>query len=466
MNFDNKDDNDNNLSLARFESMLKTNKVLFFDSEEFEDIILHYLDSGKVNLANKALKLALEQHPTSVGIKIVEVELLIFQNKLEAADRILDELERLEPQNDEVYIQRANIFSKKGNHTEAINALNKALNVSEDPVDIYSILGMEYLFIDDVEKAKQSFILSLENDGEDQSTLYNIIYCFDFLNENEEAISYLNTFIDQYPYSEIAWHQLGRQYYILRNYEKAVWAFNYATLIDEYFLGAYLEKGKALEKLNRFQEAIDNYMITLELDAPSAYVLLHIGICYENLNNFPLAIQYYKKTVHEDPMLDKGWIALTDIYIKEGEYDKALITLMKAINLDEFDERYWIRYAVLNKNLLQFKEAEAGYRKATELGQTIVDYWIDWADVLYLLGEYQTAIDKLLQIDQKTPNTPEIYYRLSAFFWANNDQKESVEWLKRGLSLDPEKVTLLSNLFPQQWENSTLQNIVNNFKSK
>ena len=40
-----------NLSLSKFESMLKTNKVLFFDSEEFEEIILHYLDMGKANLA-------------------------------------------------------------------------------------------------------------------------------------------------------------------------------------------------------------------------------------------------------------------------------------------------------------------------------------------------------------------------------------------------------------------------------
>lgn len=59
-----------NLSLSKFESMLKTNKVLFFDSEEFEDIILHYLDTGKVNLAKKALKLALEQHPRSIRREI------------------------------------------------------------------------------------------------------------------------------------------------------------------------------------------------------------------------------------------------------------------------------------------------------------------------------------------------------------------------------------------------------------
>jgi hypothetical protein len=38
----------------KFESMLKTNKVLFFDSEEFEEIILHYLDMGKAALAKKS----------------------------------------------------------------------------------------------------------------------------------------------------------------------------------------------------------------------------------------------------------------------------------------------------------------------------------------------------------------------------------------------------------------------------
>jgi hypothetical protein len=46
--------------------MLKTNSNSLFDSEEFEEIILHYLDMGKASLAKKALKLALsntQSHP-------------------------------------------------------------------------------------------------------------------------------------------------------------------------------------------------------------------------------------------------------------------------------------------------------------------------------------------------------------------------------------------------------------------
>ena len=54
MEFSQYDDN-NNLSLTKFESMLKTNNVLFFDSNEFENIIHHYLDNGKIAFLAKAI---------------------------------------------------------------------------------------------------------------------------------------------------------------------------------------------------------------------------------------------------------------------------------------------------------------------------------------------------------------------------------------------------------------------------
>ena len=51
------------MSLVKFEKMLKTNNIYFFDLVEFEEIIIHYLDAGKHALAKKAVKLGLEQHP-------------------------------------------------------------------------------------------------------------------------------------------------------------------------------------------------------------------------------------------------------------------------------------------------------------------------------------------------------------------------------------------------------------------
>src|SRR5690606_25820133 len=201
-------DDNNDLPLTKFESMLKTNHALFSDSEDFENIIHHYINEGKIALAKKAIKLGLQQHPTSINLKLFKVEIYVFEDKLVEADELLNELYILEPNNEEIYIQKANIFSKKDDHLQAIDVLKKALELTDDVVDVYSLIGMEYLFLDEYEEAKVYFMKCLEEDFEDYSALYNVVYCFDFLNQTEECIEYLNMFLDKNPYCEVAWHQL------------------------------------------------------------------------------------------------------------------------------------------------------------------------------------------------------------------------------------------------------------------
>ena len=43
-------------TIMKFESMLKTNHEYFFDAQEFEDIIVHYLGFAENNLAKKSFE--------------------------------------------------------------------------------------------------------------------------------------------------------------------------------------------------------------------------------------------------------------------------------------------------------------------------------------------------------------------------------------------------------------------------
>ena len=450
-------EDDYNLSLSKFESMLKTNKVFFFDSEEFEDIVLHYMDTGRVNLAKKALRLGLEQHPKSTGLKLVHVELLIYDDKIEQAEKILNEIALLEPTNEEVFIQRANICSKRDQHEKAIEHLRIALRYTDDEADVYSMIGMEYLFMDNLELAKENFILCLDNDEEDYSALYNVVYCFDFLDQNQEAIVYLENFIEKNPYSEVAWHQLGRQFYAIKNYEKAVWAFDYACLIDEGFLGAFLEKAKSLEKLQHYQEAIDCYLITIELDDPTSFAYLRIGKCYEKLGNSEQALNFYLKTVHEDPLLDKAWLAITDFYIKQKDFQKSLYYVNKAIGIDGENPLYWRRYATINQYLNFFEEAEEGYRKAFENGDVELDNFLFWSDVLYVLGEVNAAFEILNQAKELYPSEAEILYRLVGLFYNIEEETNAIDALETALTTDFNKNYILKDAFPHVWECETVQ---------
>jgi tetratricopeptide (TPR) repeat protein len=453
-----------NLSLSKFESMLKTNKVLFFDSEEFEEIILHYLDMGKPALAKKALKLALDQHPKSTGLKLVQVEMLIYDDKLEIAEKLLNELYAIEPTNEEIFIQKANICSKRDQHDKAVEMLKVALEHTDDYADVYNLIGMEYLFMDNLELAKENFIKCLEEDFEDQSALYNVVYCFEFLDQNQDAILYLNKYIDKNPYSEIAWHQLGRLYYGVKEYENAIRAFDYATLIDDEFLGAFMEKAKALERLKKYDLAIESYNRTIELDDATSYALLRIGKCHEKLGNKVLALKYFNKTVHEDPLLDKGWIAITDFYVRQKNFQKALFFVNKALAIDNQNRLYWKRFASINKQMNFFEEAEFGYRKAVEFGDYQLDTWLFWVDILQFLGEFESAIQTLLQASEYFPEENEVEYRLAGLYYMLQDTTKAKFHLSNGLRLNFENYVLIEDLFPVVWSKKVVRNYVEKHK--
>jgi tetratricopeptide (TPR) repeat protein len=452
------------MPLLKFESMLKTNSVYFFDLAEFEEIIIHYLDAGKHALAKKAVNLGLEQHPTSVDLKFMQVELYIFDNELDKASGLLRKIEKIEPNNDEIFIQKGNISSKKGDHKLAIKFYNEALALTEDKSDIWSFIGMEYLYLDDFDNARLQFAKCMEVDYEDYSSLYNIVYCFDMNSQHEDAVVFLNNYLDINPYCEVAWHQLGRQFFVLNRFEEALTAFDYAVLIDEFFIGGYIEKAKTLEELKRYQEAIDNYLVTLDLDDPTAYAYVRIGECYEKLEHFDDAIVYYKKAVHEDPLLDKGWMLLTNLYFEQKNYQKASYYINKALKIEEYNALYWMRYSEICLKLNLFEEAAVGFKNCLDLKTDDLEIYIALTDVLTFLGEFNDAIATLFKAQKIYKDFAEIEYRLTGLFFVLNKEQYALQHLVNAMQIDFDYKTILKELFPSIVENKKIANLISNYE--
>ena len=122
--FDNLSEN-SNPSLTKFEKMLKTNQVLFFDALEFENIIHHYIDFAQFNLAKKAIKMGMEQHPQNVELMLLKSEMLLVDGAYKQAEEILTDIERISPEHEEIFLQRANIFSKKRIIPKPLNCSKK-----------------------------------------------------------------------------------------------------------------------------------------------------------------------------------------------------------------------------------------------------------------------------------------------------------------------------------------------------
>lgn len=451
--------------IAKFESMLKTDDVYFFDAEDFQDIIHHYLNNGKIALAKKAIKIGLQQHPDSIELKLLSIEVMVFENNLEQAEIMLDELQNIDSSNEEIYIQRANIYSKKDNHEAAVSLLYQALDLTDDSFDIYSLLAMEYLFMDRFEEAKQNFMKCVSHDEQDYSSLYNVIYCFEFLEDYDGAILYLNDYLERNPYSEVAWHQLGKMYFSKKMYEEALAAYEFAIISDDTFTGAYYEKGRVLEKLGRYSEAIENYETTITIEDPTSHAYLRIGRCFEKLMDYKQAKAYYFRTVHEDPLLDKGWLAITDYYFRRKKFKKALYYINKAINIDGENSKYWKKCARIHAALKNNDEAYYAYQQAVDLGNYDFDTWFYWADVAVQNLDVHAALEILLQGHEFYPQRCEMQYKMAGFYLLISDYPRAQYRLINALKIDIDQLHLFQDEFPQFYATEWVRNLIEEMKN-
>ena len=355
-------------SIIKFESMIKSNKFLFFDTEEFESIIIYYLESGNSSMANKALKMAIEQYPKNTSILLLKVEALIFENKIEEAEKIIDSLYEIDKNNSEIIIQKSRILSKRKKHSKSINLLKKIDKDCEFYSDALIMTGKEYLFIDNFENAKEKFKEYIKDYQLDYAVLNNLLYCFDALGNTDDTINYLNNFLEENPYCEVAWHQLGKQYLKKELFKEALTAFDFAIISDDSFVGAYLEMGKVLEKLNKINQAIEQYEIVTKIDEPNPFALYRIACCHNKLGNIELAISYYNKTVEEDPIHDSAWMSLATSYYKQKDYLEAKNHLIKAIEIDSENIKYWELYCKINLDLNNNEEVEISFKEILSLG--------------------------------------------------------------------------------------------------
>lgn len=439
-----------NHSISKFESMLKTNSFLFFDSNEYEEIIVYYIEIGNIFLAKKAISLASKQYPDSTILSLLHIEVLLLNNEVVKAEQIALKIYEIDPLNPEILIQKAKIYSKKKNHIKAIELLEEIKENSDLYYDALSLIGKEYLFIDDFENAKNIFIKCLKQDDFDYSVLNNILYCFDSIGDSKSTIKYLNSFLETNPYSEIAWHQLGKEYVKDKRYEEALSAFDFAIISDDSFVGAYIEMAKILEKLNRINEAIEKYEISIGINQPTTFALYRIGRCHYKLGNNDLALSYFIQTIEEDPIHDKAWMSIAIIYYNKNDFNESKNNLLKALEIDSDKIKYWELYAKINVKIDNFEEVELAIKEILSLGKLDVNTLTFLTQTLIKIPENESLIKGLLKSINLFPKSAEneINYLLSAIYFKILDNENAISHLKKAYFYNPAKYNYFKKLFP------------------
>ncbi|ACU08957.1 conserved hypothetical protein, TPR domain protein [Flavobacteriaceae bacterium 3519-10] len=433
--------------VKKFEEMVENNDELYFETEEYEDIIIYYLEMGDISFAETATNFALKLHPNSLELKIKKFEVFLELENYTQAKELMLELKESSMESTDFLVCCAKYYSNLGNPRRAIEYCEKALELEEEENFLHNFIADECVNLEDPFNALKHYKLALTFDQQDEYSLENIMVCYNQLNRSDEAIEFLNGYLNKFAFSETAWYEYGQFYFNRKNYEEAIRGFDYLLAINPQSVGVYANKAACLEAMGEWLKAIAVYEEMLELEYTKSFTYYKIGLCYKENKQQTLALQAFQKSLRDDPQFYLSMMEQSYIYEEMGGMKEALHFAKEAVSMNDTNLDYQKRLAYLYIDSGRFEESLVCLRKLADLEPSRFYNWYAYSEVLMLIGEYEEAI-QVLNKATNLHNRAEIYYQLSNCCFHVNNQKGGRAALATALELDPNLLEDMKQKYP------------------
>ncbi len=448
--------------VTKYEEMAQANDAVYFDVDDFEEVIDHYVIRGQYKEAFDVTSYAVALHSGSVPLMLKQAQLLATFNQEYDALSLLANVERLEPTNYDVYLTRGAIYSQMQNYQKAIEEYNKAVSGADDPDYVYCNIAIEYENLGNFDKTLEYLEKALKVNPDNDLAIYEAAYCFDLLSLTEEGITFFQKLIDRNPYSTEAWFNLGVSYINAGLYEKALEALEFSIAIDNEHEHSWFHKGYALSLLDRHQEAIGAYEASMSEGDTDAMKLYYIGECHEKLEDYHKAISFYTRCSKLDPQMADAWIGIGVCEIELGNLKKALKFLKHGLTLDSENISYLCLLANTYFLLNDFDNAKQTYETALAKDPADEETWLEYAEALAGMKDFGHAKNILSNAMELHPGQTTILYAMAAILFLGEKPDQGRVCLEEAFAQDDQGLDVLIKRFPKLKENNHFMDALEN----
>jgi tetratricopeptide (TPR) repeat protein len=468
MNRNSPRDNKDELSelLQQYENLKNGRSHSFLEEESFERLINHFEDKEDFTQAHQAADLGMEIYPYSGILVIKKADLLISSRQYLQALNLLEKAELLDSRDINLYILKTEALLALDRQPEAIELLEEALQLfdGEERIELLFELADVYDDYEEFDKIFDCLKLILEEDPLNEEALYKICFWTDFTGRNEESIRLHQGIINEHPYSELAWFNLGAAYQGLKLYEKAIDAYMYCVAIDEKFDYAYRNMGDAFIRMRKFRDAIEMLEKVLEIGRPEEVIHDAIGYCYDKLRQPAQARFHYRKASHLNPEESKFYYKIACTYLNEGQYETAVKQLNQALKIHRLQPDYNLAMGLALVELRQYSEAAEYYANVIKSRPKSVKGWSSMLDCLLLSGSLEHAEEYASAAYEATGHKPVFLFYRTAVFFAMGNTKQAIAQLELAMSKSPKLLKKLIEINPRILQHPQVVDIIARYK--
>lgn len=458
--------------LIQYENLRAGRPNSYIEQEGFERLIEYYDDKEKFDDALVVCEYAINQYPHDASLLLLKANLLILTKKYREALELLHKAENLDYTDTDLYILKTDAYLALDMQAKAAEVLEIAIDnfVGDEKVDLLFELCDVYDDYENFDKVFDCLVLILKQDPANEEALYKMCFWTDFTGRNEESITLHKALLEELPFNELAWFNLGAAYQGVKLHEKALDAYGYAIAINEKFDNAYRNMADAYLRIRKYRDAIECLEKVLELSIPEAVIFEAIGHCYDRLANYAQARFCYKKASHMNAEDSRMHYKIACTYMNESSWNSAIKSLNTALRTQTRHSSGQPDYNLaLGQCYMQVNntdEALTCFGNVVKMRPKNINGWTELLKCLLHAEFHAEGIEYSRFAFDQTDGKPIFLFYESMFLFANGKSKEAALVLEEAMAINPRLIKKFIELNPAVLSNRQVVEIIARHKKK
>jgi len=204
--------------------------------------------------------------------------------------------------------------------------------------------------------------------------------------------------------------------------------------------------GDILKKHGHIDEAMDHFLIALQIDPEDADVQNNLGFVIAERGEYDKAIDHYLQALRIKPDSHRTHTNLGNALYKQGRIDKAIDHYLQAVRIrPDFDEAHNNLGNALYKQG-RIDKAIDHYLQAVRIKPDFAEAHFNLGLALVKQGRIDRAIDHYLQALRIKPDFAEVHNSLGIAFYRKGNIEGAIAHFRKALRIKPEYVSAENNL--------------------
>jgi cellulose synthase operon protein C len=431
-------------------------------------LFLAQREMGMIKEAFASLEGALSERPKDGDLHLFVADAMARFGKISEADALLGLAEAISPRQQWLKIS-ATVAHLKGDLQTAIMLWRQVLETDPTAFDVHENIAFLTKGLEGTLAVKEYLRRVCRKFPTNRSLQTLRLQYLD--EEPSEAIAILRDLIRSDPGDIWSHRELSHWYAQLGKLDKSLEVADAALSIDPSDAVSHWFRGKALEALNRYDEAADEYKKAVKNSADHAYAIHNWIDLLRTKEQKVKALDSIWEEVKEHSITGEGLLAFWDEarrffepsvlleklkgfhadnrrswfgasaviqqLVDMGETAEALDVAIKAVERFPLVHQIWLDLALIHKLTGNRDEEISALRNAVAMNPAWSYGSQQLTDALQRAGGFSEAKDVLTDALARLPFDHFLHGYLSEVYWKLNDRDKAIETLKHALTIEP-----------------------------